>query len=245
MLAAADAQDLAAQARDRGEPDGELAHQAAVIAAKTKLIVDDLTIRSGSRLFDVGGASATKKSRNLDRHWRNARTLASHNPGSLKARALGEYELHGTPLPSAGLLLTRDIASRIRIMTHSASGSGPPSTASRAAFQDPDEPFDASWERNRRLVLEAEALGYDSTLIAQHTFNPHRPDFDQLDAWTGGRRARRAHHAHRADRRHQAAAVPPRRARQDGAADRGHQPRALRHQSGECLEQGGVRAAPG
>ncbi|MEP9378723.1 LLM class flavin-dependent oxidoreductase [Aquabacter sp. CN5-332] len=55
---------------------------------------------------------------------------------------------------------------------------------SRAALQDPDEPFDASWERNKRLVLEAEALGYDSTLIAQHTFNPHRPDFDQLDAWT-------------------------------------------------------------
>lgn len=55
---------------------------------------------------------------------------------------------------------------------------------SRAAFEDPDEPFDASFERNKRLVLEAEALGYDSTLIAQHTFNPHRPDFDQLDAWT-------------------------------------------------------------
>ncbi|RJF89908.1 LLM class flavin-dependent oxidoreductase [Oleomonas cavernae] len=54
----------------------------------------------------------------------------------------------------------------------------------RAALQDPDEPFDASWERNKHLVLEAEALGYDSTLIAQHTFNPHRPDFDQLDAWT-------------------------------------------------------------
>lgn len=102
VLAAADAQDRAAQARDRREPDGELAHQAAIIAAKTKLIVDDLTIRSGSRLFDVGGASATKKSRNLDRHWRNARTLASHNPGALKARALGEHELNGTPLPSQG-----------------------------------------------------------------------------------------------------------------------------------------------
>lgn len=102
VLAAADAQDRAALARDRGEPDGDLALEAAVIAAKTKLIVDDLAIRSGSRLFDVGGASATKKSRNLDRHWRNARTLASHNPGSLKARALGDYELHGTPLPTQG-----------------------------------------------------------------------------------------------------------------------------------------------
>lgn len=55
---------------------------------------------------------------------------------------------------------------------------------SRAAHQDPEEPYDASWERNRRLVLQAEALGYDSILIAQHTINPHQEDLDQLEAWT-------------------------------------------------------------
>ncbi|HVE21288.1 MAG TPA: LLM class flavin-dependent oxidoreductase [Acidocella sp.] len=55
---------------------------------------------------------------------------------------------------------------------------------SRGAFQDPDEPLDASWERNRRLVLEAEALGYDSTLIAQHTANPYNDEWDELEAWT-------------------------------------------------------------
>jgi len=27
---------------------------------------------------------------------------------------------------------------------------------SRAALQDPDEPYDASWARNKALVLEAE-----------------------------------------------------------------------------------------
>jgi alkanesulfonate monooxygenase len=54
----------------------------------------------------------------------------------------------------------------------------------RAAHQDPEEPYDASWERNRDLVLAAEALGYDSTLIAQHTINPHREDLDQLEAWS-------------------------------------------------------------
>jgi alkanesulfonate monooxygenase len=54
----------------------------------------------------------------------------------------------------------------------------------RAALNDPEEPYDASWDRNRRLVLEAEALGYDCTLIAQHTTNPHRDDLDQLEAWT-------------------------------------------------------------
>ena len=55
---------------------------------------------------------------------------------------------------------------------------------SRAALQDPDEPYDASWERNRKLVLEAEALGFDSTLVAQHTVNPHHAPQDQLEAWT-------------------------------------------------------------
>ena len=55
---------------------------------------------------------------------------------------------------------------------------------SRAALQDPDEPYDASWARNKALVLEAERLGYDSVLVAQHTVNPHDPALDQLEAWT-------------------------------------------------------------
>jgi alkanesulfonate monooxygenase len=55
---------------------------------------------------------------------------------------------------------------------------------SRAALQDPDEPYDASWKRNKALVLEAERLGYDSVLVAQHTINPHDPELDQLEAWT-------------------------------------------------------------
>src|SRR5882672_5590433 len=54
----------------------------------------------------------------------------------------------------------------------------------RAAHQDPEEPYDASWERNRDLVLAAERLGYDSTLVAQHTVNPHQEDLDQLEAWS-------------------------------------------------------------
>jgi alkanesulfonate monooxygenase len=55
---------------------------------------------------------------------------------------------------------------------------------SRGAMQDPDEPYDASWERNKALILEAERLGYDSTLVAQHTINPHHAPLDQLEAWT-------------------------------------------------------------
>ena len=55
---------------------------------------------------------------------------------------------------------------------------------SRGALQDPEEPYDASWERNLALVSEAEKLGFDSTLVAQHTINPQHASFDQLEAWT-------------------------------------------------------------
>ena len=35
----------------------------------------------------------------LDRHWRNARTLASHNPRIYKHRIIGDFAVNGTPPP--------------------------------------------------------------------------------------------------------------------------------------------------
>jgi hypothetical protein len=35
----------------------------------------------------------------LHRHWRNARTIASHNPTIYKARAIGDVEINGADLP--------------------------------------------------------------------------------------------------------------------------------------------------
>ncbi|MEH2096910.1 LLM class flavin-dependent oxidoreductase [Nostoc sp.] len=48
----------------------------------------------------------------------------------------------------------------------------------------PDEPIDASYERTRSLVLEAERLGYVTTLVAQHLANPRSLDLEQLETWT-------------------------------------------------------------
>jgi alkylation response protein AidB-like acyl-CoA dehydrogenase len=84
------------------QPDDGAAHDAALLAAQAKIIADDLAIRNGSLLFDVGSASSTKRETNLDRHWRNARTLSSHNPTTYQARAIGDYEINGTPLPAKG-----------------------------------------------------------------------------------------------------------------------------------------------
>jgi alkylation response protein AidB-like acyl-CoA dehydrogenase len=103
VLAAADALDAATAAWDNATPDfAGLAFTAALHSAQTKVVVDELAIRSGSLLLDVGGASATKQTYNLDRHWRNARTLASHNPSTYKARSIGDYEINGTALPAKG-----------------------------------------------------------------------------------------------------------------------------------------------
>jgi len=102
VLAAADALDVASLAGIKDPSNTAPALQAALASAKAKVVVDELTIRSGSLLFDAGGASATKKSDNLDRHWRNARTLASHNPDTHKARAIGDYAINGNPLPAKG-----------------------------------------------------------------------------------------------------------------------------------------------
>ena len=74
----------------------------ALAAAKAKIVVDALAQRAGSAIYDIAGASATLRSLNLDRHWRNLRTVASHNPSSYKAFAVGAHVLNGKPIPGQG-----------------------------------------------------------------------------------------------------------------------------------------------
>ncbi len=62
---------------------------------QAQVTVLDLTLQAATRMFEVGGASATYRDRALDRHWRNARVVASHNPAIYKYRMVGEYSLHG------------------------------------------------------------------------------------------------------------------------------------------------------
>lgn len=105
ILAVGDALDVVAGLRAENPHDSRLpalVQEASLTAAKTKVVVDEFALRSSTALFDVGGASAATLRQNLDRHWRNARTLSSHNPASYKALALGAYELKGTPLPALG-----------------------------------------------------------------------------------------------------------------------------------------------
>ena len=65
--------------------------------AKAQVGVFDSVLQAASRLFDVGGASALSAELGLDRHWRNVRTLASHNPVIYKARLVGDNAINATP----------------------------------------------------------------------------------------------------------------------------------------------------
>ena len=68
-------------------------------AAQAQTVVSDLILDASTLLFDALSASATKKPAGLDRHWRNARTLASHNPRIYKHRIIGDFAVNGTPPP--------------------------------------------------------------------------------------------------------------------------------------------------
>lgn len=68
----------------------------ALATAKTQLSVSRIALQAAERLFETGGASATSRQHNFDRHWRNLRTIFNHNPLMQKARVIGDHHLNGT-----------------------------------------------------------------------------------------------------------------------------------------------------
>jgi alkylation response protein AidB-like acyl-CoA dehydrogenase len=83
-----------------GAPTAEAAEAAQLAAAEAKVAVDGFSYATAAKLFDVGGASATQSIYNLDRHWRNVRTISTHNPTFLKASAIGDNFVNGVSFPA-------------------------------------------------------------------------------------------------------------------------------------------------
>jgi alkylation response protein AidB-like acyl-CoA dehydrogenase len=102
VLAAAEAMDAAEATAHDGEPDPDAVHAASLRTAQAQVLVAELAPRAASALFDAGGASATSRELDLDRHWRNARTIANHNAAMYKARAIGDLLINGERLPTNG-----------------------------------------------------------------------------------------------------------------------------------------------
>ncbi|MFT4042094.1 MAG: acyl-CoA dehydrogenase family protein [Gordonia sp. (in: high G+C Gram-positive bacteria)] len=102
VLVAAEAIDAATNSAVNGIQNPELAQAAALATSKAKVVLDEIGTRAATLLFEAGGASASSRGKDLDRHWRNIRTITLHNPARLKAQAVGASVLLDQPLPTNG-----------------------------------------------------------------------------------------------------------------------------------------------
>ena len=79
--------------------DFELSLEATLGASRAKITVEALALDVIDALTQVASGSTLSTERALDRHWRNLKVLASHNPSIYKQQVLGGYEVHGTRPP--------------------------------------------------------------------------------------------------------------------------------------------------
>ncbi|WP_271395801.1 acyl-CoA dehydrogenase family protein [Neomicrococcus lactis] len=82
------------EALETGDVSGAYRGEVAVEAAQ--IIVPELSLDAAQALFLTVGASATSTSKGLDRFWRNAQTVATHNPIAFRTRSLGDFYINGT-----------------------------------------------------------------------------------------------------------------------------------------------------
>ncbi|UTD25627.1 monooxygenase [Bradyrhizobium sp. WD16] len=101
VLKVAESLQRAFDTRFQGDPAVEEAANAIaeIEAAQAQTVISDLILNATTVAFDALGASATIRDKGLDRFWRNARTLSSHNPRIYKDRIVGDYAVNGTPTP--------------------------------------------------------------------------------------------------------------------------------------------------
>ncbi len=96
-LRVAEAIDAASEARDL-DPVAvhEVNVRAEIESAQAQVVLSTLVPQGAAAIFDGLGASSTSTEKSLDRHWRNARTVATHNPWILKAKVVGDRLVNGT-----------------------------------------------------------------------------------------------------------------------------------------------------
>lgn len=83
--------------------------EAELASARAQSAAADLSLRATTDIFNALSASATDAGLALDRHWRNARTAANHNPLIYKERILGDHVVNGTEPPFLWQIGTPDL----------------------------------------------------------------------------------------------------------------------------------------
>ncbi|QOZ67351.1 acyl-CoA dehydrogenase family protein [Bradyrhizobium arachidis] len=101
VLKVAEALQRAHEAQLAGDPDRTAA---AIAIAEIELdqsvtVISDLVLEATTIIFDALGASSTARNLGLDRYWRNARTIVTHNPRVYRDRIVGDFAVNGTPPP--------------------------------------------------------------------------------------------------------------------------------------------------
>ncbi|WP_413355055.1 acyl-CoA dehydrogenase family protein [Microbacterium sp. 1P06AB] len=88
-------------ARFAGDADAEeRANQRAELeSAEGQIVLTPLSLEATSTVLNALSASAVSETKRLDRFWRNARAVSSHNPVIFKQRIVGDWAINGTPVP--------------------------------------------------------------------------------------------------------------------------------------------------
>ncbi|WP_246793011.1 acyl-CoA dehydrogenase family protein [Burkholderia perseverans] len=76
--------------------DASAIAEAEVEIWQAQTVVAQLILDATAGVFDALGASATLRANGLDRYWRNARTIVSHNPRVYRERIVGDFAVNGT-----------------------------------------------------------------------------------------------------------------------------------------------------
>jgi SfnB family sulfur acquisition oxidoreductase len=95
--AAATLDEVTLRPRDSGE-----AARGSLAVAEAKAFGSEVAVEVASDLFSLSGASAADERYDLSRHWRNARTHASHDPVDWKYHHVGNYLLNQVLPPNHG-----------------------------------------------------------------------------------------------------------------------------------------------
>jgi SfnB family sulfur acquisition oxidoreductase len=84
--------------------DAAAAARGSIAVAQAKAFASETASAVASDLFALTGASAADERYDLSRHWRNARTHASHDPVDWKYHHIGNHLLSDVPPPNHGQL---------------------------------------------------------------------------------------------------------------------------------------------
>lgn len=68
-------------------------------SSQGQVVISELVLNLTTELFNALGASASTTEKQLDRFWRNARVVSSHNPLIYKQKVIGDWEINQVPLP--------------------------------------------------------------------------------------------------------------------------------------------------